>query len=105
MLFEFIGSSANRDKSSSKLKDQILHYLEKYIKRDHNANWDQEISDQIFEERLTILKEFLWYLEDKNIINPKNLNDSSEIRKLVSGLIKIDLSKIPKGNGGGDKMK
>ena len=67
-----------------------------YIKRDQTKNWDQDISDKIFEERLTILKEFLWYLEEKDIINPKNLNDSSEIKKLVSGLIKIDLSKNTK---------
>lgn len=105
LLIFILGSSTTRENWGHKLKDQILHYLEKYIKRDNSLEWDQEIADQIFEERLSVLKEFLWYLEDKNIINPKNLNDSTEIKKLVSGLIKIDLSKIPKANIGEAQKK
>lgn len=40
------------------------------------------------------MKEFLWYLEEKNIINPKTLANNDEVKRLVNGLIKIDLSKI-----------
>lgn len=84
----------HRAKSLGRVKDQIMNYLEKYIKGDDVQDYKEEITDQQYEERLTILKEFIQYLEDKSIINPRTLNDSSEIKKLVSGLAKIDLSKI-----------
>lgn len=50
-----------RGKSVDKLKSQILDYLDVYIKQDG----EDAISDQLYNERLTILKEFLCYLEEK----------------------------------------
>jgi hypothetical protein len=44
-----------------KLKGQILDYLDVYIKQDG----DEAISDELYSERLIILKEFLCYLEEK----------------------------------------
>lgn len=43
------------------------------------------------------LREFLQYLEDKNIINPKQLEDEKEINNLISDILKLDLTKF-KGN-------
>lgn len=67
-----------------------MEYLEVYIKQDDN----EDIGQKVYQERLTILKEFLCYLEEKNIINPDTIHNVDEIKKLVSGLMKIDLSKI-----------
>ena len=75
-----------------RIKDQILAYLEGYIKT--NIDNGQQVTDELYRERITVLKEFLSYLEEKNIINHKTLGNNEEVKRLVNGLIKIDLSKI-----------
>lgn len=50
-----------KSKPAYKLQDQILEYLEQYIKYDDYEGDNQESHG----ERLTILKEFLCYLEEK----------------------------------------
>jgi len=82
--------SEKRSNSIDLLKGQIMDYLELHIKQDREDCIDQ----QVYKERLTILKEFLTYLEEKNIINPNTISNMDEIKKLVGGLMKIDLTKI-----------
>lgn len=46
------------------------------------------------------MREFLTYLEDKNIINTKNLeNNKEEMNNLIKDLMKLDLAKFSKGRG------
>lgn len=40
------------------------------------------------------MKDFLEYLEDKNIINGEQLEDRSEVNNLIKDLMKLDLSKF-----------
>ena len=50
-----------------------------------------------YEETLDNLREFLQYLEDRNIINPKKLKiNSEEFNNLLGDLIKLDLKKFSK---------
>ncbi|CAI2362319.1 unnamed protein product [Moneuplotes crassus] len=84
----------NHKRDSSKRKRskrrEILEYLEDCFQND-----DHEISsEKTYNERLAILQEFLGYLEEKDIINKKVLNNAGEVEKLIKGLMKIDLSKI-----------
>jgi len=39
-------------------------------------------------------------LEDKNIINPKQLEDEKEINNLISDILKLDLTKFKGENNG-----
>lgn len=96
-----------RPKSVDKLKQQILDYLQVYIMQGEE---EHNISRETYQQRLTILNEFLCYLEEKNIINPDTLSNVEEVKKLVTGLIKIDLTKIcnlttPKENNSSKNYK
>ena len=46
------------------------------------------------QETLQNLKDFLQYLEDKNIINSKQLENKEEMSNLISDLMKLDLNKF-----------
>ena len=46
------------------------------------------------DETLQNLKDFLQYLEDKNIINSKQLENKEEMSNLISDLMKLDLNKF-----------
>jgi hypothetical protein len=83
-------NSETKPSSIDHLKNQILDYLELQIKRDNS----DKLNSQVYQERLTILQEFLLYLEEKNIITPNTVSNIDEVKKLVGGLMKIDLSKI-----------
>ena len=89
-----------------KIKDHILACLEDYIRT--NIDDSQQVTDELYQERIDILKEFMSYLEKKNIINHKTLENNNEVKRLVNGLVKIDLSKIVTagpGNLQDDKKK
>ncbi len=40
------------------------------------------------------LKEFLTYLEEKNIINPRQLENEAEVSNLINDILKLDLNKF-----------
>ena len=42
------------------------------------------------------LRDFLTYLENKNIINPKRLSDEEEMNNLIKDIMKLDLNKFSK---------
>lgn len=42
------------------------------------------------------LRDFLQYLEQKNIINPKKLKDETEMKNLLGDIMKLDLNKFSK---------
>ena len=86
------GRTSHKRKRSK--RREIMDYLEDCIKKDG----EEVVTEKTYQERLVILQEFLWYLEDKNIINPNVLSNAEEVKKLVSGLMKIDLTKICNNN-------
>lgn len=52
-----------------------------------------------YDETLQNLKDFLQYLEDKKIINTKNLeNNKEEMSNLIQDLMKLDLNKFSNKN-------
>jgi hypothetical protein len=56
-------------------------------------NNDIEIDEQ-YDDTLSNLRDFLGYLEDKNIINGQQLEDKHEINNLIKDLMKLDLAKF-----------
>lgn len=70
-------------------KEHIVNFIGKYIKK----NTEIQI-DQGYEETLENLRDFLGYLEDKNIINGQQLEDRHEVNNLIKDLMKLDLSKF-----------
>ena len=53
--------------------------------------------EQVNEEILQNLREFLTYLEEKNIINTSKLeNNNEEMNNLIKDLMKLDLAKFSK---------
>ena len=70
-------------------KQQIVKFIGKYIKKNNEI----EI-DSYYDETLKNLKDFLGYLEDKNIINGQQLEDKKEVNNLIKDLMKLDLSKF-----------
>ena len=42
------------------------------------------------------LRDFLVYLEGKNIINPQNLQNKEEMKNLLKDIMKLDLNKFSK---------
>ena len=55
------------------------------------------MEDSVNEEILQNLREFLTYLEDKNIINTSKLeNNKEEMNNLIKDLMKLDLNKFSK---------
>lgn len=86
---ERTGLSQERIQKRENGKHQIVNFIGKYIKK----NSEIEI-DQNYEETLKNLKDFLGYLEDKNIINGQQLEDKKEVNNLIKDLMKLDLSKF-----------
>jgi hypothetical protein len=79
-------------------KDRIIEYVAKFIKTKHYPNEiEGDCKRSEYDEMINNLKEFLQYLEDKNIINPKQLEDEKEVNNLISDILKLDLTKF-RGN-------
>lgn len=51
------------------------------------------------------MKDFLGYLEDKNIINGQQLEDRNEVKNLIKDLMKLDLTKFQNLKKGIEKKK
>lgn len=90
------GSSLDSKKlSNSKIskretgKLKIVSFIGKYIQNNAEVKIDQD-----YEETINNLKDFLGYLEDKNIINGQQLEDKKEVNNLIKDLMKLDLSKF-----------
>lgn len=79
---------------------QIIDFIGKYIKQTGELEIDQK-----YEDTLNNLKDFLEYLEDKNIINGQQLEDKNEVNNLIKDLMKLDLSKFHNLRKGIDKKK
>lgn len=79
-------------------KDRIIDYVAKFIRTKHYGSEVEALNDDGYEEMVNNLKEFLQYLEDKNIINPRQLEDEKEINNLISDILKLDLTKFKGGN-------
>lgn len=75
-------------------KDKIIEYVAKFIRTKHYGSDDNAQSDEGYEEMITNLKEFLQYLEDKNIINPQQLENEREVNNLIQDILKLDLTKF-----------
>lgn len=52
------------------------------------------------EDTLQNLRDFLMYLEEKNIINGRQLEDKKEVNNLIEDLMKLDLFNNVKGDKG-----
>ena len=72
-------------------KEKIVTFIAKYIQRSNDIEIDQD-----YDEAIVNLKDFLTYLENKNIINGEQLEDKSEVNNLINDLMKLDLSKFQK---------
>jgi hypothetical protein len=58
------------------------------------------------EEILQNLREFLTYLEEKNIINTERLeNNKEEMNNLIKDLMKLDLEKFSKPRSASNKVR
>lgn len=75
-------------------KEKIIDYVAQFIRTKHYNSETEAMSDAGYEDMIGNLKEFLQYLEDKNIINPKQLEDEKEINNLISDILKLDLTKF-----------
>lgn len=79
-------------------KDRIIEYVAQYIRTKHYNTELEAVNDDGYDDMINNLKEFLQYLEDKNIINPKQLEDEKEINNLISDILKLDLTKFKGGD-------
>ena len=79
-------------------KDKIIEYVSKFIRTKHYNSETDAMNDEGYEEMINNLKEFLHSLEDKNIINPKQLEDEKEIHNLITDILKLDLTKFKGAN-------
>lgn len=79
-------------------KDRIIEYVAKFIRTKHYSSEIDAMNDEGYDDMINNLKEFLQYLEDKNIINPKQLEDEKEINNLISDILKLDLTKFRGGS-------
>ena len=76
-------------------KEIIINHIRKYIKvggKMVGQAGRQDSPDVIIQN----LREFLNYLENKNIINPQKLSDQEEMKSLIKDILKLDLSKFSK---------
>ena len=74
-------------------------HIGKYIKRKQSptpVEVNTPDDEQVNEEILQNLREFLTYLEDKNIINTSKLQNKEEMNNLIKDLMKLDLAKFSK---------
>lgn len=81
--------SQERIKKRENGKKQIVDFIGKYIKKNNEV----EINEA-YDDTLNNLRDFLEYLEDKNIINGQQLEDKGEINHLIKDLMKLDLAKF-----------
>jgi hypothetical protein len=54
----------------------------------------EPMNDSEYDQVITTLKEFLQYLEQKNIINPQALQDEEDVNKLIQDIMKLDMKKF-----------
>ena len=75
-------------------KEEIINFMCKYIKSTQ-IGIDTSKEAQEYDETVQNLRDFLQYLEDKQIINCKNLeNNKEEMNNLIKDLMKLDLKKF-----------
>lgn len=83
-------------------KEEIVNFFSKYIKQNKPEmilKADEVNNAGEYEETIQNLRDFLQYLEDKNIINCKKLeNDKEEMTNLIQDLMKLDLNKFANSN-------
>jgi len=70
-------------------KQQIVNFIGKYIQQANEVKVDQG-----YDDTLNNLKDFLGYLEDKNIINGQQLESKNQVQSLIKDLMKLDLTKF-----------
>ena len=79
-----------------------MNHIRKYIKVKNpgEATPEQESVDVQSGDKTELivnnLREFLTYLENKNIINPQKLSDQKEMKSLIKDIMKLDLTKFSK---------
>ena len=77
-----------------------MNHIRKYIKvnkkEESPATRLLATKDEEPEVIIQNLRDFLTYLEAKNIINPQKLADKSEMKNLIKDIMKLDLSKFSK---------
>lgn len=82
-------------------KEVIVNHIRKYIKgkkitdqplqkQNNKTIEDTEQTEEIVEN----LRDFLTYLEGKNIINSQKLQDKEEMKNLLKDIMKLDLTKF-----------
>ena len=82
-------------------KEQIIQHIGKYIKRKQSPDGSKPSEEEeANEEILQNLREFLGYLEEKNIISSKQLQSKEEMDNLIKDLMKLDLAKFSKNRQG-----
>ena len=91
-------------------KETIVNYIRKYIKLRPESQPTPTAEAPVEESEETIiqnLRDFLTYLENKNIINPQKLSDQSEMKSLIKDIMKLDLSKFskPRASSQGNKPR
>ena len=80
-----------------------MNHIRKYIKgkkitdqplqkQNNKTIEDTEQTEEIVEN----LRDFLTYLEGKNIINSQKLQDKEEMKNLLKDIMKLDLTKFSK---------
>lgn len=84
-------------------KDKIIEYVARFIRTKHYTSDKEASGDEGYEDMISNLKEFLQYLEDKNIINPKQLEDDKEVNNLIADILKLDLSKFKSSGQPGEQ--
>ena len=87
-------SSLQRMKKMKAQKEKVVDYIVKYLKRTQEPKVAIDSEKQLALTRN--LKEFLNYLEDKNIIQSGStqLEDPAAVQSLIRDLMKLDLSKF-----------
>ena len=87
-------SSLQRMKKMKAQKEKVVDYIVKYLKRTQEPKVAIDSEKQLALTRN--LKEFLNYLEDKNIIQSgtTQLEDPAAVQSLIRDLMKLDLSKF-----------
>ena len=83
-----------KKKSGAKQKELIISYIGKYIRQNDLLHENRGEEERAYEETLCNLREFLQYLEEKQIINCAQLEDKREVKNLIKDLVKLDLSKF-----------
>ena len=93
-------------------KEVIVNHIRKYIKVSKNPNSATgsqvtlgETKGEKTETIIQNLRDFLTYLENKNIINPQKLQDQGEMKSLIKDIMKLDLSKFSKARNNSQPRK